>query len=267
MLKDYKTMKITRKQLRKLIRESMLDFPIGFMNRLSQSFDTELMPGKGANRVLKITKHFDDGCKVIIDFAFLDVTRGDDLDLYLSDLSTYDSNNIPNPDCYRKGYAKTAMNEFLSIVDQYDISVDLTAASQNKERFPNRRLVQFYQDLGFDYGGNPNKSWVEMSRDRKSDDINEGYLTDYAKHSTMNLGQVLRHLRYITDLPNTPKLEAIKKRLRWLVNDIYYTITPGQWHHTQGELDELSQYSYGDLLKMGFDPDFADEVLSNASLE
>ena len=84
-------MKITRKQLRKLIRESMLDFPIGFMNRLSQSFDTELMPGKGANRVLKITKHFDDGCKVIIDFAFLDVTRGDDLDLYLSDLSTYDS--------------------------------------------------------------------------------------------------------------------------------------------------------------------------------
>ena len=74
MRKDYKTMKITRKQLRKLIRESMLDFPIGFMNRLSQSFDTELMPGKGANRVLKITKHFDDGCKVIIDFAFLDET-------------------------------------------------------------------------------------------------------------------------------------------------------------------------------------------------
>jgi hypothetical protein len=102
---------------------------------------------------------------------------------------------------------------------------------------------------------------------RKPDDINEGYLTDYAKHSTMNLGQVLRHLRYITDLPNTPKLEAIKKRLRWLVNDIYYTITPGQWHHTQGELDELSQYSYGDLLKMGFDPDFADEMLSNASIE
>ena len=107
----------------------------------------------------------------------------------------------------------------------------------------------------------------ETSRDDNDASINEGYLTDYAKHSTMNLGQVLRHLRYITDLPNTPKLEAIKKRLRWLVNDLYYTITPGQWHHTQGELDELSQYSYGDLLKMGFDPDFAEEMLSNASIE
>ena len=97
--------------------------------------------------------------------------------------------------------------------------------------------------------------------------LHEGYGTDYAKYSTMNLGQALRHLRYITDLPNTPKLEALKKRLRWMVNDLYYTITPGQWHHTQEELDELSQFSYGDLLRMGFDPDFAEKMLSNASKE
>ena len=70
------------------------------------------------------------------------------------------------------------MTEFLSIVDRYDILVDLTAASQNKERFPNRRLVQFYEDLGFGYGGNPNKGWVEMSRDRKSYDLNEGWFSD-----------------------------------------------------------------------------------------
>ena len=77
----------------------------------------------------------------------------------------------------------------------------------------------------------------------------------------MNLGQVLRHLRYLTDLPDTPRLEALKQRLRWIANDLYYTVTPGQWHHTQAELDELSKYSYADLLKMGFDPDFADEIL------
>jgi hypothetical protein len=164
-------MKITRQQLRKLIKESMLDFPIGFMDRLSQSFETEVMPAREDYIILKITKYFDDGCKVTLDFIFLDVMRGNDLELYLSDLGTYGANNIPHADCYRKGYAKEAMTEFLSIVDQYDISVDLTAASQNKERFPNRKLVQFYEDLGFDYGGNPNKGWVEMSRDRKTEDI------------------------------------------------------------------------------------------------
>jgi len=154
-----------------LIRESMLDFPIGFMDRLSQSFETEVRPASEDYRILKITKRFDDGCKVTLDFVFLDVTRGDDLDLYLSDLGTYGPNNIPNSDCYRKGYAKAVMDEFLSIVDKYDISVDLTAASMDEERFPNRKLVQFYEDLGFGYGGNPNKEWVEMSRDKKTDSI------------------------------------------------------------------------------------------------
>ena len=164
-------MRLTRRQLKELIKESMLDFPLGFMNRLSQSFETETMPASDNYRVLKATKHFDDGCKVVLEFVFLDVTRGDDLDLYLADLGTYGKDNIPTTDCFRKGYAKIAMTEFLSIVDQYKVSVDLTAASQNKERFPNRKLVQFYNDLGFVHGGNPNKGWVEMSRDRKKEDI------------------------------------------------------------------------------------------------
>ena len=95
--------------------------------------------------------------------------------------------------------------------------------------------------------------------------IIESYMSDYARHSTMNLGQVLRHLRYLTHLPDTPRVEALKKRLRWIANDLYYTITPGQWHHTQEELDELSQFSYQELLKMGFDPDFAEEMLSKVT--
>lgn len=97
--------------------------------------------------------------------------------------------------------------------------------------------------------------------------ISESYFTDYAKHSTMNLGQVLRHLRYLTDLPNTTKYEALKQRLRFLANDLYYTIIPPQSHHTQEELDFQNQFSYGELLRMGFDPDFADEMISNARKE
>jgi len=68
------------------------------------------------------------------------------------------------------------------------------------------------------------------------------YIKDYAKHSTLNLGQVLRHLRYLTDLPDTPRIEAMKQRLRWIANDLYYTVTPGQWHHTQDELGDLSPF-------------------------
>lgn len=92
------------------------------------------------------------------------------------------------------------------------------------------------------------------------------WLRDYAKHSALNLGQVLRHLRYLTDLPDTPRVEAMRQRLRWIANDLYYTITPGQWHHTQAELDELSNFTYAELLRMGFDPDFADKIDKKASL-
>jgi len=94
-----------------------------------------------------------------------------------------------------------------------------------------------------------------------------GYMRDYAKHSALNLGQVLRHLRYLTDLPDTPRVKATKQRLRWIANDLYYTVTPGQWHHTQDELDELSGFTYADLLRMGFDPDFADKLNKGISPE
>ena len=100
-----------------------------------------------------------------------------------------------------------------------------------------------------------------MKRIASKESYLKNYIKDYAKHSTMNLGQVLRHLRYLTDLPDEPRIVALKRRLRWAVNDLYYTLTPGQWHHSQEELDELSKYSYAELLRMGFDPDFADKML------
>jgi hypothetical protein len=86
---------------------------------------------------------------------------------------------------------------------------------------------------------------------------NEGYMGDWAKHSTMNLGQVTRHLRYLTELPGTDsKTEAIKERAKMLMNDLYYTVTPGQMHHTPEEMEDISKHSYKDLFKMGYDPDY-----------
>ena len=160
-------MKLTRKQLKNIILESMLDFPVSYMDELSRSFQTEIQPSKDNYRILKLTKTFPDGCKVIIENIFLDVRGSGNLNLYLAELATLDANGEVNDECYRKGYARSALSEFLKISDRYSIEVDLTAASQDSEKFPNRKLVDFYNDHGFQHYGNPNKGTVEMSRPRK----------------------------------------------------------------------------------------------------
>ena len=160
-------MKITRKRLRKIIQESMLSFPISYMDELSKSFETSIQPAKDNYRVLKLTKRFPDGCQVIIYNIFLDVYKPGEFNLYMSELATLDANGNVNDACYKKGYASSAMSEFLRISDRYGIEIDLTAASQDKEKFPNRKLVDFYIDQGFINNENPNRSTVEMTRPRR----------------------------------------------------------------------------------------------------
>ncbi len=160
-------MKITRAHLRRLIQESMLNFPISYMDDLSQSFETSIEPAKDNYRILKLTKKFPDGCQVKIENIFFDVNIPGEFNLYLAELATLDANGEVNDECYRKGYASSALSEFLTISDRYGIEVDLTAASQDKEKFPNRKLVSFYNAHGFEHYGNPNKGTVEMTRPRK----------------------------------------------------------------------------------------------------
>jgi len=159
--------KINRKQLRSIIQESMLNFPISYMDDLSQFFETSIEPAKDNYRILKLTKTFPDGCQVIIENIFFDVNIPGEFNLYLAELATLGANGEINDECYRKGYASSALSEFLKISDRYGIEVDLTAASQDKEKFPNRKLVSFYNAHGFEHYGNPNKGTVEMTRPRK----------------------------------------------------------------------------------------------------
>ena len=88
----------------------------------------------------------------------------------------------------------------------------------------------------------------------------ESYMGDWAKHSTLNLGQVARHLRYFFDLPDTPRLQAAKERAKLIFNDLIYAVLPPQTHHTPEEIEELTGYSYRELLKMGYDPDYDPEI-------
>ena len=60
---------------------------------------------------------------------------------------------------------------------------------------------------------------------------------DWAKHSTLNIGQVIRHLRYFFDLPDTPKLQAAKERAKFILNDLIYAVLPPQTHHTPEEVE------------------------------
>jgi len=69
-------------------------------------------------------------------------------------------------------------------------------------------------------------------------------------------------VRYPVDLPGSEgKLDALKQRARYAANDAYYAAIPPSTHHTQAEIDELDDYSLWELLRMGYDPDYAEEML------
>ena len=84
----------------------------------------------------------------------------------------------------------------------------------------------------------------------------ESYIEDWAKHSTLNFGQILHHLKHLTDLPDTPRIEALKQRLAYIANDALFAVLPPQTHHTPEQIAELRKYSYLQLLRMGIDPDY-----------
>ena len=93
-----------------------------------------------------------------------------------------------------------------------------------------------------------------------SETLIESYMGDWAKHSTLNIGQVARHLRYFFDLPDTPRLQAAKERAKFIFNDLIYAVLPPQVHHTPEEVEELTGYSYPELFKMGYDPNYKPEM-------
>ena len=155
--------KLPKKYLKRLIKEAYQKH--AFIDALHGKFSVEdVTPAEEApyRGYYKITKQFKI-CKVILFF-----TQYDDGHIYISDLSTVDVFGRSNENCFRKGYANQVLQDFASLADQFDIDMSLTAASLDKERFPNPDLIKFYEKHGFG-GGNPNSDWVEMIRDRKSE--------------------------------------------------------------------------------------------------
>ena len=159
-------MRLTGQKLKKLIKEAYQQN--AFINALYQNFAVKDITDKhmpvGYHRDYKATKVFWPDCKVVLFF-----TQYSDGHIYISDLATLDrASSQVNPDCFRQGYARQVLQDFVGLADQFDIDMSLTAASIHKERVPNSALVKFYEEFGFG-GGNPDSGWVEMIRDKKSD--------------------------------------------------------------------------------------------------
>jgi len=86
----------------------------------------------------------------------------------------------------------------------------------------------------------------------------------YWLHSALNAGQAARDIRWIHDHPHADKfanrgsakhkLLSVKKRVPSLLNNLFYTAIPPQWHHTQKELSELTRGSAKDWFLHGFKP-------------
>ena len=158
-------MKLTKKHLKCLIKEVYQQH--AFIDALYRNFSVkDVTPPEEAQYrgYYELTKVFWPNCKVVLSF-----TQYDDGHVYISDLATLDRKSSQiNPDCYSQGYANQVLQDFVSLADHFNIDMSLTAASLDKERFPNPALIKFYEKHGFG-GGNPNSGWVEMIRDRKSE--------------------------------------------------------------------------------------------------
>lgn len=87
---------------------------------------------------------------------------------------------------------------------------------------------------------------------------------EYWKHTALNLGQVVRDLRYFYYHPDADKIAAegtLKhysysglRRIGSLGNNIFYSIIPPHWHHTKEELELMKPGSAKEWFLHGYAP-------------
>ena len=133
------TMRITRRQLRRLIIEST-DLVMSFKNALRQNFiDT----GEVHEGTPIYAQQYDDGCQVefVIDIAVGSFAS----EAYLVYIQT------KGPDCFRKGYANHVMGKLTSLLDSIGMSMILEVESYGA--MSDDSLARFYMNHGFEYTG------------------------------------------------------------------------------------------------------------------
>ena len=138
------TMKITRRQLRRLISESMnLASPMErmFLQELGATFYSEYDGARTGRGVFH--DKFPNDCMV----RFVIFSSGENT-MYISDIENR------GEDCQRKGYGRQVMEKLVAKADMYDITLELDAAPYSDT--PLDVLYQFYTSVGFEQAGTPN---------------------------------------------------------------------------------------------------------------
>ena len=132
-------MKITRRQLRRLIIEST-DLVMSFKNALRQNFiDT----GEVHEGTPIYAQQYDDGCQVEFD---VDIAIGSFAsEAYLVYIQT------KGHDCFRKGYANHTMRKLTSLLDATGMSMILEVESYGE--MSDDSLSRFYMNHDFEYTG------------------------------------------------------------------------------------------------------------------
>jgi hypothetical protein len=90
------------------------------------------------------------------------------------------------------------------------------------------------------------------------------FLEEYAKHSVLNLGQVLQGLRYFFSHPDIDAtrrrgtlghaLASARLRAKRIANDFFFTLLPPHWHHTREELAGMASIPLSRWFQCGYSP-------------
>ena len=135
-------MKITRRRLRRIIQEAILNTrkePEAILNFLT-SVDSEVGDHIGQNEYGTdiFSSEHPDNCRVEFGIA---ITK--DQEVYIKYIQTIGDN------CFRKGYATRTMRHLLHIIDAYNLSTILEVEEFGSGGPDNEQLSDWYQSLGF----------------------------------------------------------------------------------------------------------------------
>jgi hypothetical protein len=88
------------------------------------------------------------------------------------------------------------------------------------------------------------------------------FIEQYTKHAALNFGQACQGVRYIYSHPDIDRVAlkgsfkhfmlSLKLRAKRVLNDIFFTVTPPQWHHTRKQLEQMKPISHARWFQYGY---------------
>jgi len=105
----------------------------------------------------------------------------------------------------------------------------------------------------------------------------KNFFIAYSRHFILNLGQALQGIRFFYSHPDFDKVAlrgsikhfrySVTKRLKLILNDLFFAIIPPHWHHSEYELISLHRFTFKTWFEAGYSPwKFVDESLERRTL-